>query len=182
MKNILKYMHTALILLLTLLLTNITEAQMAKMSFSNAYNTINPVNQSVDISSASNKGVSINMGGYTHKVKVGYGIPMEIALEYAVVKSQLSSEIASNPANYFNSSDDVQQAFSNLAYGDFVKISSYNQVNVVLNFRFNPPKLNIYGNLEEEFLNNSNSSPYDPAVYRMPSTPVRGTKILVIKK
>ena len=182
MKNILKYKSCFLILLLTLLLVNTTDAQMAKMSFSSAYNTINPVNQSVAASSITNNGLSINGGGYTHKVKVGYGIPIEIAFEYAVVKAQLSSEIASNPANYFNSSDDVQQAFSNLAYGDFVKISSYNQVNVVLNFRFNPPKLYIYGNLEEEFLNNSNSSPYDPAVYKMPSTPVRGTKILVIKK
>ncbi len=182
MKNISRYKSGFLILLLTLLLINTTKAQMAKMSFSSVYNIINPGSQTVAATTVTNNGLSVNAGGYTHKVKVGYGIPMEIALEYAVVKTNLSSEIASDPANYFNSSDDVQQAFSNLAYGDFVRISSYNQVNVVLNFRFNPPKLNIYGNLEEEFLNNSSSSPYDPAVYKMPSTPVRGTKILVIKK
>ena len=182
MKNNLKNKQTVLILLLTFFLIKVTEAQLAKMSFSKAYTTINPVNQSVDITNALNKGSSINLNGYTHKVKVGYGIPIEIAFEYAVVKAQLSSEIASDATTYFSSSDDVQQAFSNLAYGDFVKISSYKQVNVVLNFRFNPAKLTVYGSLQDEYLNNSNSSPYDPAVYRMPTTPVRGTKILVIKK
>jgi len=158
------------------------EAQMARMSFNNAYNLINTGSNSGSSSSGGVHMINSQSSGYSHKVKVGYGIPLEIALEYAVVKSNLSSEIASDPANYFNSSDDVQQAFSNLAYGDFVRISSYNQVNVVLNFRFNPPELKIYGNVEEEFINGSGSSPYDPAVYRMPSTPVRGTKILVIKK
>jgi hypothetical protein len=170
-----------LVLLLLLFIVKSGEAQMmSRLSFSNAYNLINTGTQSSS-SSVMNR-IAVSQPGYSHAVKVGYGIPIEIALEYAVVKSNLSSEIASDPANYFNSSDDVQQAFSNIAYGDFVTISSYNQVNVVLNFRFNPAELKIYGNVEEEFINNSVSSPYDPAVYRMPSTPVKGTKILVIKK
>lgn len=170
-----------LILVLTLFFVRISEAQMARMTFNNAYNTINTGSNSGSSSSGAVHMINAQPG-YSHKVKVGYGIPLEIAWEFAVVKANISSEIASNPANYFNSTDDVQQAFSNLAYGDFVKISSYNQVNVALNFRFNPPELKIYGNLEDEFINGSGSSPYDPAVYRMPSTPVRGTKILVIKK
>ncbi len=182
METKLNYQPYILFLFIALFIVKTSEAQMAHMSFSNAYTTINSGNQSVAPSYMGNNGISINASAYSHKVKVGYGIPMEIAFEYAVVKAQLSSEIASDASTYFNSSDDVQQAFSNLAYGDFVKISSYNQVNVVLNFRFNPPQLTVYGSLEDEFLNNSNSSPYDPAVYRMPSTPVRGTKILVIKK
>ncbi len=169
-------------LLFMVLLLKSGEAQMARMSFNNAFNLINTGNQSGSASLTGGAYMGAIQPGYSHSVKVGYGIPIEIAFEYAIVKSNLSSEIASDPANYFNSSDDVQQAFSNLAYGDFVRISSYNQVNVVLNFRFNPPELKIYGNVEEEFINNSSSSPYDPAVYRMPSTPVRGTKILVIKK
>ncbi len=171
-----------LILFLTLFFVRISEAQMARMSFNNAYNLINTGSNSGSSSSSGGVQMINAQPGYSHKVKVGYGIPLEIAWEFAVVKANLSSEIASDPANYFNSTDDVQQAFSNLAYGDFVKISNYNQVNVALNFRFNPPELKIYGNLEEEFINGSGSSPYDPAVYRMPSTPVRGTKILVIKK
>lgn len=181
MATMIKLQKYFLILVFTLFFVQISEAQMARMSFNNAYNTINTGSNS---SSSSSSGVHmINAQPvYSHKVKVGYGIPLEIAWEFAVVKANISSEIASNPANYFNSPDDVQQAFSNLAYGDFVKISSYNQVNVALNFRFNPPELKIYGNLEDEFINGSGSSPYDPAVYRMPSTPVRGTKILVIKK
>ncbi len=153
------------------------------MSFSNAYNLLNTGSTSGSASTAYNANISIaNMNNYTKAVKVGYGIPIEIALEYAVIKSNLGSEMASDPEIYNNSTDDVQQAFVNVAYGDFVKISDYNQVNVLLNFRFNPPALYIYGSLTDEFVNNDYSSPYDPRVYKMPSTPVRGTKVLVIKK
>jgi hypothetical protein len=160
------------------------DAQQSKISFNSAYNMLNTGNKYGGASAALDRSslISANFTNYTKSAKVGYGIPMEIALEYAVVKANLSSEIASNPDNYFSSPDDVQQAFSNLAYGDFVKISDYNQVNVKLNFRFNPPFLKIYGSVEEEYTQNSYASPYDPRVYKMPSTPVRGTKILVIKK
>jgi hypothetical protein len=174
------FQSISLALFFLLFLVKPGEAQMmSRISYNKAYNLINKGTESG--TSVVNL-ISVIQPGYSHAVKVGYGIPIEIAFEYVVVKSNLSSEIASNPDNYFSSSDEVQQAFSNIAYGDFVTISSYNQVNVVLNFRFNPAELKIYGNVEEEFINNSVSSPYDPAVYRMPSTPVKGTKILVIKK
>jgi hypothetical protein len=183
MESKLKYRFNLLFMVVALVFTEVNQAQYAKMSYSNAYNLLNTGNNNnASTSLGSSNLVSVNFTNYSKTVKVGYGIPIEIALEYAVVKSNLSSDIAGNPDNYFNSPDDVQQAFSNLAYGDFVKISDYNQVNVKLNFRFNPPLLKIYGNLEEEYINNSYSSPYDPGVYKMPTTPVKGTKILVIKK
>jgi hypothetical protein len=184
MKTLTNYRFNIFLLIGTVIFVVHGEAQISKMSFNSAFNLLNSgtKDDGSSVSLASSSKVSVNFTNYTKGVKVGYGIPMEIALEYAVVKANLSSEIASDPDNYYNSPDDVQQAFSNLAYGDFVKISDYNQVNVKLNFRFNPPLLLIYGNLEEEYTDNSYSSPYDPRVYKMPSTPVRGTKILVIKK
>lgn len=184
MKTMTNYRFYILLIIGALFFEAYGHGQQSKMSFNSAFNLLNSGSKDggPSVSVGSSSMVSGNFTNYTKGVKVGYGIPMEIALEYAVVKSNLSSEIASDPDNYFNSTDDVQQAFSNLAYGDFVKISDYNQVNVKLNFRFNPPMLLIYGSLEEEYTDNSYSSPYDPRVYKMPSTPVRGTKILVIKK
>ena len=184
MKNKISHPFCVLFLVITLFFMETGQAQQSMVSFNSAYNMLNTGNKygGAYNSTVSSSHASINLVNYSKAVKVGYGIPMEIALEYAVVKANLSSEIASNPDNYFNSPDDVQQAFSNLAYGDFVKISDYSQVNVKLNFRFNPPVLKIYGNVEEEYTENSYASPYDPRVYKMPSTPVRGTKILVIKK
>jgi hypothetical protein len=103
-------------------------------------------------------------------------------MEFAVLKTNLSSDIALNSTTYDNSSTETQQAFDNIAYGNFVKISDYNQVNVKLNFRFNPPVLRVYGSDEGDFVNSSHASPYDPGVYITPNTPVRGSKIMVIKK
>lgn len=159
---------------------------MAKMSYSNAFNMLNSGSKTT-ISKVSNSGSSnsmamINTANYTKKVKISYGIPIEIVLEYAIVKSHLNSDMASNPDTYNNSSDNVQQAFVNIAYGDFVKISDYNKVNVKLNFRFNPAKLVIYGSDTEDFLNNSNASPWDVRVYKTPNTPISGSKIMVVQK
>jgi len=125
---------------------------------------------------------SVSGKSYNNKITITYGIPIEIVMEYAVLKTNLSSDIALNSATYDNSSAEVQQAFDNIAYGNFVKISDYNQVNVKLNFRFNPPVLRVYGSDEGDFVNSTHSSPNDPGVYIMPNTPVRGSKIMVIKK
>jgi hypothetical protein len=154
-------------------------SQKAKMSFSSAYNMLNGGNNST--------GSGIQMGSvsgksYTNKITITYGIPIEIVMEYAVLKTNLSSDMAINSATYDNSSPEIQQAFDNIVYGNFVKISDYNQVNVKLNFRFNTPLLRVYGSDEGDFVNSSHSSPYDPGVYTTPNTPVRGSKIMVIKK
>ena len=159
-------------------------SQKAKMSFSSAYNMLNGGNNSTGSGSSSG---AIQMGSvsgksYNNKINITYGIPIEIVMEYAVLKTNLSSDIALNPATYDNSSPEIQQAFDNISYGNFVKISDYNQVNVKLNFRFNPPVLRVYGSDEGDFVNSSHASPYDPGVYTTPNTPVRGSKIMVIKK
>lgn len=171
-------------LLTAILLAGFTLASRAqKMSFSSAYNILNtgskysnskPVNMQAGA-------VSLNNYNYTSKVKLSYGIPTEIVFEYAIVKARMGSDLASDPETYNNSSENVQQAFINLAYGDFVKISDYHKVNVKLNFQFNPARLVVYGSDAGDFLNNSNSSPWDVGVYKAPSTPVSGSKIMVIQ-
>ena len=83
---------------------------------------------------------SVSGKSYNNKITITYGIPIEIVMEYAVLKTNLSSDMAINSATYDNSSPEIQQAFDNIAYGNFVKISDYNQVNVKLNFRFNTPR------------------------------------------
>ncbi|HEY4787110.1 MAG TPA: hypothetical protein VIH57_13725 [Bacteroidales bacterium] len=175
-----KYRLLVAVLLVGLSVTS----QAQKMSFSNAFNMLNTGSKSGSSKFAGTgvNMVSINTANYTKKVKVSYGVPIEIVLEYAVVKSRLASDLASDPDTYNNSSGDVQQAFVNLAYGDFVKISDYNKVNVKLNFRFNPAKLVIYGSDEGDFINNTNSSPWDVGVYKTPNTPVSGIKIMVVQK
>jgi len=155
-------------------------SQKAKMSFSSAYNMLNGGNNSTG-SGAIQMG-SVSGKSYNNKINITYGIPIEIVMEYAVLKTNLSSDIALNSTTYDNSSPEIQQAFDNIAYGNFVKISDYNQVNVKLNFRFNPPVLRVYGSDEGDYVNSSHASPYDPGVYTTPNTPVRGSKIMVIKK
>jgi len=166
------------------ILSSESKAQFSKMSFSSAYSMLNGGSKSSSLGSSSGSSMisMINSSSFNKKITISYGIPIEIVMEWANLKAKLSSDIGSNPDIYNNSSDDVQQAMSNIAFGDFVKISDYNTVNVKLNFRFNPPVLKIYGSDEGDFVNNTNSSPWDPGVYTMPNTPVRGTKILVIKK
>ena len=155
-----------------------------KMTFNQAFNAMNPGSNASSVSvMQSHTGISsIVMQNYTKGVTISYGIPIEIVMEYAALKTRMSSDIASDPTTYNNSAPDVQQAFNNLAYGDFVKISDYNRVNVKLNFRFNPPVLRIYGSDAGDFVNNTQSSPYDPGVYVMPNTPVSGSKTMVIQK
>ncbi len=155
-----------------------------KMTFHQAFNAMNPGSNSSAVNvMQSHTGISsIVMQNYTRGVAISYGIPIEIAMEWVALKTRISSDLASDPATYNNSSPDVQQAFNNLAYGDFVKISDYNRVNVKLNFRFDPPVLRIYGSDAGDFVNNTQSSPYDPGVYVMPNTPVSGSKTMVIQK
>jgi hypothetical protein len=169
-----------------MLCVGFSRAQVAKMSFNNAYNMLNSgskygSSKSPVMGGSMSAGV-YNSVNYTKKVKISYGIPIEILFEYIAVKNNMSSNLASDPDTYNNSSDNVQQAFVNIAYGDFVKISDYNRVNVKLNFRFNPAKLVIYGSDEGDFLNNTQSSPWDVGVYKTPNTPVSGSKIMVVKK
>lgn len=184
MKTLNKYILPLICLSMSVNCFNSTFAQKAKMSFNSAYNILNGSNKSsrtgsskVNIGSA-----SITKMNYTKKITISYGVPIEIVLEYAVLKRNLSSDLASDPDTYDNCSNEVQQALVNIAYGNFVKISDYNIVNVKMNFRFNPPLLKVYGSDEGDFLNNTHSSPYDPGVYTTPSTPVSGSKIMVIKK
>ena len=163
---------------------NDTFPQQAKMSFSSAYSMLNGGNNSTGSGSSAG---TIQMGSvsgksYNNKITITYGIPIEIVMEYAVLKTNLSSDMAINSATYDNSSPEIQQAFDNIAYGSFVKISDYNQVNVKLNFRFNPPVLRVYGTDQGVFINITHPSPNDPGVYTTPNTPVRGSKIMVIKK
>jgi hypothetical protein len=162
-------------------------AQMARMSFNKAYGALNPSTKSTSFATSPNSNYANAMevaktANYTKKVQISYGIPIEILFEYAIVKSNLASDMAGDPDTYNNSRGDVQQAFVNLAYGDFVKISDYKKVNVKLNFRFNPARLVNYGSDESDFVNNTQSSPWDVAVYKTPNTPVSGTKIMVIQK
>lgn len=176
------------LLMVVLFSTTFTRAQTAKVSFANAYNMLNTGSRTGNATSyrynvgAFVSPAALNTGSYTKKVKISYGVPIEIVLEYAVVKSRMASDLASDPDTYNNSADNVQQAFVNLAYGDFVKISDYNKVNVKLNFRFNPPKLVIYGSDAGDFINNTSSSPWDVGVYKTPNTQVSGTKIMVVQK
>ncbi len=183
MKTHIKFLGFVLLFSLAICSLDST-GQFLKMSFSNAYSMLNGGSNSASLGSSSGSSMisMINSTSFNKSITVSYGIPIEIVMEWANLKAKLSSDIGSNPDIYNNSSDDVQQAMSNIAYGDFVKISDYNTVNVKLNFRFSPPKLIIYGSDEGDFVNNDNSSPSDPGVFTMPSTPVRGTKIFVIKK
>jgi len=165
-----------------------TQAQVAKVSFNNAYNMLNSGNKygSTSTSTSINIGGTgmntVYLGNYTKKAKISYGIPIAILFEFIVVKINLGSDLASDPDIYNNCSDNVQQAIVNLAYSDFVKISDYNRVNVKLNFQFNPAKLVIYGSDQGDFMNNTQSSPWDVGVYKAPNTPVSGSKIMVVKK
>ncbi len=109
---------------------------------------------------------------------VWYNIPANIAYEFRYVKANLSSKIASSRQTYNESDADVKQAFSRLAYGNFVKISDLGQTNVQLNFRFYPPQYKMYGETNEV----QPSSPYDPVIFSMPVTPVAATKICIIKR
>jgi hypothetical protein len=186
MKTLLKHSIRLMLFICGLSLSTSGMAQAVKMSFNNAYNMLNTGNKNgtgmkVGVSSVSTMG-AFNAANYTKKVKVSYGVPIEIVMEYAVVKANLNSDIASDPDIYNNSSANVQQAFDNLAYGNFVKISDYNKVNVKLNFRFNPARLVVYGSDAGDFVNNANSSPWDVGVYKTPNTPVSGTKIMVVQK
>jgi hypothetical protein len=169
---------------LTINFTTIGQAQKVQMSYANAFNMLNSGSKNIS-SKVSVMGSGLNSiytASYNRKVDISYGIPMEIALEFAVVKARMSSDIASDPDTYNNSSQNVQQAFDHLAYGNFVKISDYNKVNVKLNFQFNPAKLIIYGSDTGDFLTNTQSSPWDVGVYKAPNSPVSGTKIMVIQK
>src|ERR1035437_734973 len=120
MKTNLKYLSVFIIVMM-LILNETSQAQVAKMSFSSAYNVLNTGSKnSTSVTSSKSSALAINnSASYSKNVKVGYGIPIEIVLEYAIVKSNLSSDMASDPATYNSSSDEVQQAFVNLAYGDF---------------------------------------------------------------
>lgn len=186
MKTRLKHNISLILIISGFFVTTSAMAQTVRMSFNNAYNMLNTGNKNGTSTKFGMGGMSsvkvLTGGNYTKKVKVSYGVPIEVVLEYAVVKTNLNSDMASDPDTYNNSSGDVQQAFVNLAYGDFVKISDYNKVNVKLNFRFNPAKLVIYGSDAGDFVNNTNSSPWDVGVYKTPNTPVSGTKIMVVQK
>ncbi len=159
-------------------------AQMAKLSFGNAFNMLNSGSKTV--TSTSFQGTSnlssIVSQSFTKKVSVSYGIPISILFEFIAVKNNLSGDIACDPDNYNNSAGNVKQAFDNLTNANFVKISDYNKINVKLNFRFNPAQLVNYGSIEEDYLNNTQSSPWDAKIYKMPNTPVSATKIMVIQK
>ena len=157
-------------------------AQVNGLSFGSAFNMLNSGNKNGTSSGQAMNVVSQQGGNYKKKVSVSYGIPISILFEYTAVKNNLSSDIAGDQSIYNNSPANVQQAFDNLIYNDFVKISDYNKVNVKLNFRFNPPKLVEYGSIEEDYLNNTQSSPYDAKIYKMPGTPVSASKIMVIQK
>jgi hypothetical protein len=184
MKTFQKHLFSLACLSLAITGFNAGFTQQAKMSFSSAYSMLNGNSSSSGTGGSSGSmGFALNNSmAYSKRVTIFYGIPIEIVMEYAAIKANLASDLASNPETYDNSTDEVQQALVNIAYGDFVKISDYNQVNVKLNFRFNPPVLRIYGSDEGDFVNSSHSSPYDPGVYITPNTPVRGSKIMVIKK
>jgi hypothetical protein len=119
---------------------------------------------------------------YTQSVQISYGIPLEIIFEFTAVKTHLQSDIASDPGTYSNFPGNVRKAMTNLVNGNFVKISDYNTVNITLNFRFNPANLVLYGTDTGDFLNNTQSSPWDVGVYKPPNTSISGTKTMVINK
>lgn len=98
-------------------------AQMGKISFGNAFNMLNSGNKNGNATTQGSVISSIISSSYTKKVTISYGIPISIVFEYIAVKLNLNSDVASDPDVYNNSSSDVQQAFDNLIYSDFVKIS-----------------------------------------------------------
>jgi hypothetical protein len=179
MKTIHKYIVLFYFIVISISGFNDAFSQQAKMSFSSAYNMLNGGNKSTG---SGMQMTSVSGKSYNKRITITYGIPIEIVMEYSALKNNLISDMAVNPAIYDNSSPEIQQAFDNIAYGSFVKISDYNQVNVKLNFRFNPPVLRVYGTDQDIFINTTHASPNDPGVYTMPNTPVRGNKIMVIKK
>jgi hypothetical protein len=179
MKTTHKYIILFSIIVILIIGFNDAFSQQAKMSFSNAYNMLNGGSKSTG--SGMQMG-SVSGKSFNKRITITYGIPIEIVMEYSALKNNLSSDMALNSAIYDNSSPEIQQAFDNIAYGSFVKISDYNQVNVKLNFRFNPPVLKVYGTDQNVFINITHPSPNDPGVYTTPNTPVRGSKIMVIKK
>jgi hypothetical protein len=174
-----------MLLCFSILLSNTTAnyAQMTKLSFGNAFNMLNSGSKySASTMQGSSVLTSVLSQSYTKKVSISYGIPISILFEYIAVKLNLSNDIACNPDNYNNSPGNVQSAFDNLTNSDFVRISDYKKINVKLNFRFNPAQLVDYGSIEEDYLNNTQSSPWDAKIYKMPNTPVSASKIMVIQK
>ena len=165
---------------------NRVSTQNSSLSFSNAFNMLNSGSkengQKASYTSGNLTSGKMGIKFYNQTVQISYGIPLEIIFEFAAVKTHLHSDIASDPGTYSNFPANVQQAMANLINGNFVKISDYNSVNVTLNFRYNPAKLVIYGTDTGDFLNNTQSSPWDVGVYKTPNTPISGTKTMVIKK
>ncbi len=159
-------------------------AQKSSLSFAGAFNMLNTgsKNSTTKVTYTSVGLTPLKNHQYTQKVQISYAIPLEIVFEYTAVKTHLSSDIASDPETYNNSSGNVKKAMENLTNAAFVKMSDYNSVNVTLNFRFNPAQLVVYGTDTGDFLNNTQSSPWDPGVYQTPNTAVSGTKIMVINK
>ena len=185
MKNLFLFRSILICSIILSIAVRTNYAQISRVSYGNAFNMLNSGNKYGTTSSSMQGGSilsSIISASYTKKVTVSYGIPISIVMEYAVVKANLSSDVASDPDTYNNSSGDVQQAFDNLIYSDFVKISDYKKINVKLNFRFNPPQIIDYGSIESDYLNNTQSSPWDAQIYKMPNTQVCATKIMVIQK
>jgi hypothetical protein len=165
---------------------NRASTQNNSLSFGNAFNMLNTGTKENDLKATYGAGnlntVKTGIKSYNQNVQVSYGIPLEIIFEFVAVKTHLHSDIASDPGTFSNFPANVQNAMSNLVNGNFIKISDYNSVNVILNFRFNPAKLVIYGTNTGDFLNNTQSSPWDVGVYKTPNTPVSGSKTMVIKK
>ena len=169
-----------------ILAQNRVSTQNSSLSFGNAFNMLNSGSKENDHKVSSSSGYltpgKTVIKSYTQSVQISYGIPLEIIFEFVAVKTHLHSDIASDPGTYSNFPANVQNAMANLVNGNFVKISDYNSVNVTLNFRYNPAKLVIYGTDTRDFLNNTQSSPWDVGVYQTPNTAVSGTKTMVIKK
>jgi hypothetical protein len=183
MRTLKKSIFTLICAALSLICFHSASGQKA-MSFSHAYSSLNGSSGSPN--NNANTGQVVSSGT---KSTINYGIPWEIATEWNYISNGLRSGYSADPNTYNNSSVAVQQALTNLMFEPFHKISDYTrgnngQVNVKLNFRYNPAALNVYG-VESGFKANSiydaSSTPWDPGIYYYPTGAPSGYKIMIIK-
>lgn len=103
---------------------------------------------------------------YNKKIKISYQIPALNALEWAIVRHRASNVLDQHMTYLLNENPGLMVHIQNLAYNDFVTLSSYAPLNVKLDFRFN-----------------TRTSPYNAEEFApMIKGPVIQTKTLMIKK
>jgi hypothetical protein len=78
---------------------------------------------------------------YDKRWLVGFGIPLQVALDYAYLRSRMVTAYEENPEPYNNGSQALKEAVDILGWSDFATISSWAPVRCQFYFRFIPPLL-----------------------------------------